>query len=220
MVTDIFSSEIDKEQLLQKTKKLIAEKDELESQLNQLFDVLRSQNVGMDDSLIDEEGFPRNDIDVISVRNTRVSIIRLQNDLKLKFTEVEKALIDLHQATSSFPQKSSFASDSSRRIPPEAASEVVQSLPFALVNSVSPASPAFSAGLLQGDKIVTFGNLNFQNNNNLQALSSFVTSHENFEFNVDILRNGRLNRLLLTPRKWEGRGLLGCHILPISQPST
>lgn len=39
----------------------------LESDLKGLSDVLRSQGVGMDETLVDDEGFPRADIDVYQV---------------------------------------------------------------------------------------------------------------------------------------------------------
>ena len=47
---------------------LMKEKDNLEEEIKALHQVLESQKVGMDDSLVDQEGFPRSDIDVYQVR--------------------------------------------------------------------------------------------------------------------------------------------------------
>ena len=44
------------------------QKDNLEEEIKALNQVLESQKVGMDDPLVDAEGFPRADIDVYQVR--------------------------------------------------------------------------------------------------------------------------------------------------------
>lgn len=54
---------------------LIQEKDRIESEIRENTAILESNHVGMQDSLIDAEGFPRNDIDVYKVRHARHQII-------------------------------------------------------------------------------------------------------------------------------------------------
>lgn len=77
--------------------KLIEEKDKIEKQINDLGQVLvANKNVGMNESLVDGDGFPRNDIDVYQVRTARSQIIHLQNDLKVLMKEIEKGLTDVH----------------------------------------------------------------------------------------------------------------------------
>ena len=52
-----------REQILE----LMKQKDNLEEEIKALHQVLESQKVGMDDPLVDAEGFPRSDIDVYQV---------------------------------------------------------------------------------------------------------------------------------------------------------
>lgn len=55
--------------------KLIQDKDRIEGEIREQTAILETNNVGMDDPLVDAEGFPRNDIDVYKVRHARHRII-------------------------------------------------------------------------------------------------------------------------------------------------
>ncbi len=96
----------------------------------------------MEDSLLDAEGFPRNDIDVYSIRHARQQIIRLRNDLKLVMDKISLALNSLHA------QNSIQATGTTQVNSPDE--------PFAIVNAVSPDSPASEAGLKKDDLIIKF----------------------------------------------------------------
>ncbi len=63
----------------------------------------------MDTPLLDPQGFPRADVDVVSVRQARVKIIELRNDYKLVMDRIGAALVMLHQSTASpsAPERSS-----------------------------------------------------------------------------------------------------------------
>ncbi|KAI8598757.1 putative 26S proteasome non-ATPase regulatory subunit Nas2 [Dissophora ornata] len=90
--------------------------------------------------------------------------------------------------------------------------------PFARVNAVAPDSPANEAGLLQGDMIVKFGTVDIRTANVLPSLSSHVQSRENKPIVVKVQRveSTELLSLILVPKQgWGGRGLLGCHIVPV-----
>ena len=52
---------------LSKVLDLMKEKEALEAELKALGQVLESQGCGMEDALVDGEGFPRSDIDVYQV---------------------------------------------------------------------------------------------------------------------------------------------------------
>ena len=54
---------------------LVRAKDALEAEMKELGAVLEGQGVGMEDALVDAEGFPRGDIDVYQVRRL-MSFIR------------------------------------------------------------------------------------------------------------------------------------------------
>ena len=88
-------------------------------------------------------------------------------------------------------------------------------MPLARVESVAPTSPAAAAGLQQNDIVLAFGpvcdNLNEEITN---LVRSAAANHEIVE--LRILR-GHTDPILLQlqPRPWNGRGLLGCHIVPI-----
>ena len=53
---------------------MMKQKDGLEEDIKALHDVLKCQGVGMDEPLVDGEGFPRSDIDVYQVRHARNNI--------------------------------------------------------------------------------------------------------------------------------------------------
>lgn len=55
--------------------KLMEEKDRIEDAIREQTIVLENNNIGMDESLVDEQGFPLSDIDVYKVRHARHQII-------------------------------------------------------------------------------------------------------------------------------------------------
>ena len=63
-------SSVTREQVIEMMK----QKDGLEEELKALHEVLKSQGVGMEEPLVDGEGFPRSDIDVYQVRHARSNI--------------------------------------------------------------------------------------------------------------------------------------------------
>ncbi|KAJ1961224.1 putative 26S proteasome regulatory subunit [Dipsacomyces acuminosporus] len=152
------------------------------------------------------DGFPRADIDIVSIRQIRKSLIYKQNDLTALMKEVEASLINLHQAAGSSGPESP---------PPQARKRA-----FARVNSVAPSSPASLAGLAAGDKILCYGSVDVSNHDNLQRLASETATNENKQIDVQVERvvdgQPRVVSISLVPKQgWGGRGLLGCHILPL-----
>lgn len=76
---------------------LLTKKEKIERAINDFGHILAAnKNVGMAESLLDAEGFPRADIDVYAVRQARHEIICLQNDLKAIMKEIEQGLINVH----------------------------------------------------------------------------------------------------------------------------
>lgn len=77
--------------------RLLAEKQRLEDNIEALTEFLTGPNMpGLSGNLIDEEGFPRADVDLYQVRDARNKIARYQNDHRAVMKEIEKALHDLH----------------------------------------------------------------------------------------------------------------------------
>lgn len=113
--------------------------------------------------------------------------------------------------------------------------------PFARVNTVVSNSPADIAGMQVADKVTKFGTVNWTNHERLSRVAQVVQQNENVRWRsvgrktrcseadhlqrtilVKVLREGPANaasqplELHLTPRRdWGGRGLLGCHLLPV-----
>ncbi|ORY07970.1 hypothetical protein K493DRAFT_403534 [Basidiobolus meristosporus CBS 931.73] len=192
----------------EKLRIAIREKELLEEEIQELEKVLIRDNVGMEDSLIDSQGFPRADIDVYAVRSARAKIIALGNDLRQVMSRIENLLHELHSQKK--PETKAAVNFNGN----EGA--------FAIVNAIAPDSPAQLAGLEKGDKIIRFGDITNANHENLQAVGRLVASSEGKTLILLIERNDKVDEtpttitMKLTPKSgWGGRGLLGCHILPI-----
>ncbi|XP_042297879.1 26S proteasome non-ATPase regulatory subunit 9 isoform X2 [Sceloporus undulatus] len=190
---------------------LMKKKEEIEAQIQAYYEVLEDQKgVGMNEPLVDVEGYPRADVDLYQVRTARHNIICLQNDHKALMREVEEALHQLHAQ-----DKEKHAKDEA-----EARAEAMsQTLPqpFAKVNAVTPGSPASLSGLQVDDEIVEFGSVNTHNFQSLQNIATVVQHSEGKPLSVTVIRGGERLHLGLTPKRWNGRGLLGCNILPLQR---
>lgn len=183
---------------------LAAVKRHIESSLETLFDLLLHE-YRFDETLpLVIDGFPRNDVDVVSIRLLRARIIKLRNDHKQVLHHIETQLAE-KLAPGSTPENSQ--TNHPRPV----------AVPFALVKSVLPSSPSDKAGLRSGDQIVTFdGEINATNHEKLAAVGRRVQERKNKPLSVGLLRKGESVTLTLTPSdNWEGIGLLGCHIAPI-----
>lgn len=93
-------------------------------------------------------------------------------------------------------------------------------VPFALVDSVAPQSPSANAGLQVNDRIVAIGAISLRAfatpADAMSALPGLLNSHENVSVDVIVQREGgETLTLRLIPKRWSGRGLLGCHVVPL-----
>ncbi|KJA16473.1 hypothetical protein HYPSUDRAFT_71316 [Hypholoma sublateritium FD-334 SS-4] len=183
-------------------RSLMAQKDNIEAELESHVSILKANNVTMQTPLVDFEGFPRADIDIFAVRSARVRIIELRNDLKAVMDSIGKALEGIYD-----PALFTHTD--------EAASETLK--PFSKVEAVAPGSPAAEASLQKGDLIVKFGRLDQSSfkAGSLQPVAELVAENENRAITIRIIRSDQTIFVTLTPRKnWGGRGMLGCHIVP------
>ncbi|KAI1310482.1 hypothetical protein F5Y03DRAFT_346463 [Xylaria venustula] len=201
-------------------------KDNMEAELKALGGVLDSHGVNMETPLITRDGFPRADLDIAQIRTTRSRIIYLKNDYKDLMSAIEK---HLHEHFASLQgSDDAAASDTTRAnqatMMGDAIPETLE-VPFAKVNSVVTGSPADAAGLKAGDEIRNFGYVNKSNHDGLKKVAECVQGNEGQRVLVKISRRGDSGtqpssrqelQLYLTPRRnWGGRGLLGCHIIPM-----
>ncbi|KAK6432121.1 putative 26S proteasome regulatory subunit [Oleoguttula sp. CCFEE 5521] len=210
---------------------LILQKEALEAELSALSQVLQSQGTTMQTSLTTFDGFPRADIDVAQIRTVRARIVRLKNDWKGVMEKVEVAVLegfaakemgeeDKEEAAGARSVEGAGHSNGVGVMRTEssvgrAAAPVIEP-PFARVNSVAEGSPAATAGLRAEDRVVKFGNADWQNHERLGKVAREVQTNEGREVVVKVIREGRVLELKLVPRRdWGGRGLLGCHLVPL-----
>ncbi|KNC79838.1 hypothetical protein SARC_07786 [Sphaeroforma arctica JP610] len=209
-------------------KDLLQRKDEMEAELKGLHEALRAHGVGMSESLVDNEGFPRVDLEIHQIRILRNAIARSTTDIKQIMSDLEKAIHDLHseaKITSAINTQDGAGrtlratADNNTHITSQTevtVSDMSALEPFLSVTSVAESSPADAAGLMKGDEILKMGSANAQNFRSLQDISDLINNRENRGVDIAVLRNDERLQLYLTPKKWSGRGLLGCHIVPKS----
>jgi len=187
--------------------KLIKAREEIDEKIVALGGILESNRVGMTEPLVDQEGYPRNDIDVYQVRHARHKIICFQNDFKALTKRIDSSLAKYHQR---------LKEQGTNGTPMEvdnAAPDVVLS-PIAKVNLVSEGSPAFHAGLKVDDVVLSFGSLDSTNFTELSQIGTLVQRSVGSMVSVKVKRNLQTVKLALIPGPWSGRGLLGCNIIP------
>lgn len=173
----------------EQARALMAQKANIEAELETHISILKANNVTMQTPLVDIEGFPRADIDIYAVRGARVRIIELRNDLKAVMDAIGKALEGIYDP--SLASQPSTHHDSSSERPLK---------PFAKVDGVAPGSPAAEAvriylnvyiqsrnetgyfqALQRDDLVVKFGQLDESSfkSNSLKPLADLVTENEN-----------------------------------------
>ncbi|PVU92833.1 hypothetical protein BB561_003596 [Smittium simulii] len=172
-------------------KLLIQQKLKLEQGLLELETQLKENGAGLNTSLLDEEGFPRADIDIVTIRKIRVEIIEKQNDLKALVAKIEASLVDIHQ---NMPK----AQDTSQE----------KLVPFCKIG----------VGLNPGDRIISFGHINQHNHSKLSMLAKLASENMNTPIKINVIRNSGESfenlQLNITPSKqWSGNGILGCSFL-------
>ncbi|KAE8349601.1 hypothetical protein BDV28DRAFT_57805 [Aspergillus coremiiformis] len=206
---------------------LMQEKERIEEELSALSSVLTSHGVNMNSSLTTFDDFPRNDIDVAQIRTIRAKIIRLRYDHKEVMKHLEKGIHDHFlnlQRAEGDTSSVSNTNGSSRAHPDDFGNSspdvAILGPPFARVISVAVASPADRAGLKSGDNIRSIGTINWINHERLSQVAALVQQNEGRTLIMKVIRQDGGNAteldLELVPRRdWGGRGLLGCHLVPL-----
>lgn len=200
------------EMTMEDVQNLIKKKDDIEEQIKAYYDVLEDQGVGVEGPLVDEEGYPRADVNLYQIRTARHEISCLQNDHKAIMVEIEEALHKLHAR-----EKAKQRQDQAEAQEEAMEQQVTLPPPFARVDAVTDGSPASGAGLRVGDEVIEFGSVNTANFQNLQNIASVVQHSEGKPLRVTVIRVGQKVQMNLTPQRWSGRGLLGCNIVPVQR---
>jgi 26S proteasome non-ATPase regulatory subunit 9 len=195
----------------QTVKDLIKQKDDVEEEIKGLIKTLESTPVGVKGSLVDIDGFPRNDLDVNAIREMRHVLACKQNDHITLMKQIERDMAALHADLKEKKEKERAQRGDvtpKKEIEPKIE---VQLEPFVHVNSVAPDSPADRAGMQQGDEIVQFGTITKDQVKQfgLQIISDLVSHNINSPVMIKGLRRGQTIALQLIPQTWTGRGYLG-----------
>lgn len=154
-----------------------------------------------------------------SVRIARTQIICLQNDLKELTKSIEAGLEKyFHESKETLTStklppevRGSSSSTSSTNSQP-----VENQTPIVVVNLVSPGGPAEEAGIQVRDLITAFGTITSSNFKDLAQIGDLVKSSQNQQVRVKFRRDNKTEELILVPKIWSGRGLLGCNVVPFS----
>lgn len=185
------------------------------------------------------------------VRTVRQQVLMRRNDLRDAMGQLSAALEALHALgpgaivppAAPAPPPGAGPAGPPAPLPPAAPVAGVVRRPFALVDAVSPGSPAADAGLVRGDRVVGWGHLQGVPTAapaagaggdsssgegapaapSLSDIAAVVRAHEGSPVPVVVLRDaGAIGAqpqqlaLTLTPRSgWGGPGLLGCHVVPL-----
>ncbi|GHJ90308.1 hypothetical protein NliqN6_6710 [Naganishia liquefaciens] len=189
-------------------------KEDLEAEMDAYQSQIVANNSTMNSPLVDPEGFPRADIDVYTVRLARAAIVRLRNDHRAVVEEMGRVLQVVYAPENAQPLVNGTSSEGNIGTNGMVNGSSTIQPPLAKVNSVAPGSPAAQAGLERNDFILEFGHLD--GDNSLADVGQLVAESEGVELRIVVRRGTEIIPLNLTPRPgWGGRGMLGCHILPI-----
>lgn len=183
----------------------------------------------MNTPLVTPDGFPRDDIDVAMIRTTRSRILRLQNDIKALMKRIETGLHEYFRQQAQSVESATSETGVSAASPETAtaggsdlaasvAGMRVAHVAFARVESVASGSPAQRADLRVGDKIVHFGSVLASSHEPMRLIASVVATSEGKNVPVAVLRGDSdtpVHLDLVPATGWGGRGMLGCHIVPL-----
>ena len=130
----------------------------------------------MHEPLVDNEGFPRGDIDVHNVLIMRNRVNRLQNDHKAIMKEIEDALIAVHaqnrQRQEQQEQQQAQVEASTEELSIKTTADAPRA--FLRVDEVAAESPSARAGLINGDVIAAFGTITADNFPGMPAVAQLV----------------------------------------------
>ncbi|VDD76987.1 unnamed protein product [Mesocestoides corti] len=167
------------QELEQKRKILEKEAAEFSSILE------NNDNVGMRGPLIDSEGFPRSDIDLVAVRTARNRIACINTDYAELMKELEAVTARLHENRHRVSSVGPLSSVDCTQSPADR-----YTTPFLLVDHVARLSPAELSGIRAGDRIARFGSVHSTNFSGLSSIAEVVkTTEEKVPIPVTVLRS-------------------------------
>lgn len=190
--------------------RLLDERKYIEAKLQHQRDILEANNVTMSTNVLDAQGFPRSDLDIPTIRAARSQIRSLLHDRELVNTNLEALLPSALSHGVSMDTNTSSLSKNNPHTPPNHQ---------LAIRSVQRNSPAATAGLEAGDLLLSWDELRPLTATHLSQLPLRVKESVPIALEVKRMRmDGQHMQVQLTlvpSSHWEGRGLLGCHIVPV-----
>ena len=199
---------------------LEARKATIEARIAELNQVLVEQgNVGMSGPLIDDQDYPRSDIDIYRVRQVRQDINCLQNDYNEVLAALETAIGEEYER-----QRQDIANETSQfhEKPRHAEPAITHNLkPFMKITQVDSDSPAHEASLPVGDLVLQFGPFRHVLGGariQLTDIAEHVKERAEKIILMNVVRDlgdesPRFVKIKLVPKAWRGHGLLGCKLV-------
>ncbi|XP_047540111.1 26S proteasome non-ATPase regulatory subunit 9-like [Vanessa atalanta] len=193
----------------------IQEKDRIDNEIREGNSVLDRNNVGMQDPLLDMDGFPRSDIAVYKVRQKIICLKKYRmNPIERIEQHLGKAhakyLISNHNGMFGPRRCALYAYDYEG---PNCDEDSMDQASFATVGHVQEGSPADLGGLRQNDKFLQFGSINTSNFTDIRQLQNIVRRFIDQPLNVLVKRDREIINLTIVPQRWERPGLFGCQIM-------
>ncbi|GJQ11344.1 hypothetical protein GpartN1_g3135.t1 [Galdieria partita] len=225
------------EEKWQRARALLRQREAIEEEIKSITSSLTGPGgPGLHGNLLDSEGFPRSDVDIVSVRSQRQRIAHLYTDHRSITDELEHLLHSiLGRGSESTSVTGSNMSSTEplllsniRRQGSESFTVPLASLgrPFAVVDRVVASSPADLAGMKDGDRIIAFANISTETKGSeTEAYRALAATVRDFLYVCVPIAVERINpetqqslavHLSITPMPWDGPGLLGCGIRQFS----
>jgi 26S proteasome non-ATPase regulatory subunit 9 len=199
---------------------LMLQRDTLEMEANAIASELTSPGpngeppIGLKDPLVDKEGFPRGDIDLYNARSKRQRLAVINNDYRSIMKEIEKEVsLQFINIKSNNPTDNTSQKDNTNEHVKHQPSNA-ELPPLAKIDQILENSPVMKCGIMDGDILLSLGDVYGNIPNTLSVISHYVGNHVNIPIPVKVLRGTEIINVTLTPTTWGGRGLLGCHLSP------
>ncbi|CBH13636.1 proteasome 26S non-ATPase subunit 9, putative [Trypanosoma brucei gambiense DAL972] len=189
---------------------------------------LNSTPVGLRGSLVDSEGFPRDDCDLYAVRRARHTVNCGHNDLKSIEATIHEKLSQLHEECRGEAEeqmqrdKMKKKSEDDQRRRDELKQVMSSKEPFVRVVDVATGSPAEEGGLICGHLIVQYGDVDAEKvlEGGFGEMARVTSSYEGQMLRVWVRSPsdddcGGARELFIVPQRWRGEGLLGCTFEPM-----